>query len=262
MPVTLISWNLKGHAGPDAGAIACELRRLAPDLVVLQEVQWHQARRIARSLGARSHRWGFKHWPLRTWPEGAAVVGVTRQVRVRTRALSNGWRRWSWRRRIAQVAAVDGGPAGEPPFTVVNVHLSPHDQADLRAAETATVLALAASRPGPVVIAGDLNQRPGGALHRRLAAAGFRDASGVDHDREPPAGSRPPDPVPTNWRGWQRGTTRPPSQQLDYVYVSPLVAGVELRVPRAGDDDLARYARLSDHLPVTAVLTPGSAVGA
>lgn len=259
MPVTLVSWNLQGHAAPDTGGIAGELRRLAPDVVVLQEVQWHQARRIARALGARSLHWGFKHWPLRTWPEGAAVVGVTRRARVHTRALSNGWRRWSWRRRIAQVAAVGGGPAGEPPFTVVNVHLSPHDQAELRVAETATVLAVA--RTGPVVIAGDLNERPGGALHRRLAAAGFRDASGVDHEREPPAGSHAPDPVPTNWRGWQRGTTRPPTQQLDYVYVPAQVTDVELRVPRVGEDDLAPYARLSDHLPVTAVLTLGSAVG-
>ena len=261
MPVTLVSWNLQGHAAPDTGGIAGELRRLAPDVVVLQEVQCHQARRIARALGARSLHWGFKHWPLRTWPEGAAVVGVTRRARVRTRALSNGWRRWSWRRRIAQVAAVGGGPAGEPPFTVVNVHLSPHDQADLRVAETATVLTLAAARTGPVVIAGDLNERPGGALHRRLAAAGFRDASGVDHEREPPAGSHAPDPVPTNWRGWQRGTTRPPTQQLDYVYVPAQVTDVELRVPRVGEDDLAPYARLSDHLPATAVLTLGSAVG-
>ena len=261
MPVTLVSWNLQGHAAPDTGGIAGELRRLAPDVVVLQEVQCHQARRIARALGARSLHWGFKHWPLRTWPEGAAVVGVTRRARVRTRALSNGWRRWSWRRRIAQVAAVGGGPAGEPPFTVVNVHLSPHDQADLRVAETATVLTLAAARTGPVVIAGDLNERPGGALHRRLAAAGFRDASGVDHEREPPAGSHAPDPVPTNWRGWQRGTTRPPTQQLDYVYVPAQVTDVELRVPRVGEDNLAPYARLSDHLPVTAVLTLGSAVG-
>lgn len=255
MPVTLVSWNLKGHAAPDVLAVADELRRLAPDLVVLQEVQWHQARRIARALDARSHRWGFKHWPLRTWPEGAAVLGVSRQVRVRTRPLSNGWRRWSWRRRIAQVASVDGGPPGEPPFTVVNVHLSPHGQAELRVAETATVLVLATSSPGPVVIAGDLNERPGGALHRRLATAGFRDTSGVDHETGPPDASPARDPVPTNWRGWQRGTTRPPTQQLDYVYVSAGVAAVELRVPRAGDGAVERYAHLSDHLPVTAVIT-------
>jgi len=258
--VTLVSWNLQGHAGPDVRAAAAELQRLSPDVVVLQEVQWHHARHVRRALRARSGRWSFKHWPLRTWPEGSAVIGVTRRVKVRSRALSHCWRLWSWRRRIAPIAAVRRARDGAAPFTLANVHLSPHDRPALRVAETQRLLRLLRRFTGPVVVAGDLNERPGGPLHHTLAAAGFRDASGVAHGEPPAAGSDPQsDPVPTNWRGWRPGTPAPPTQQIDYVYLSPGAGEAEVRVPRPGDDGFDRYRTLSDHLPVTAVLDLGPA---
>ena len=65
-----LSWNLKGSANPDTAAVAEHIRSEGADLVALQEVQWHQARRLARALGATSRRWSFKHFPGRTWPEG------------------------------------------------------------------------------------------------------------------------------------------------------------------------------------------------
>jgi endonuclease/exonuclease/phosphatase family metal-dependent hydrolase len=269
MRMVLVTWNLKGSANPDVAGIADHIRRQGADVVALQEVQWHQARRIARALGTRSRHWSVKHWPVRTWPEGMAVIGVTRPVRVRTRALSYRWRLWSWRRRIAQVATIGsdgvvgvvgvggsrGTSTGDGPVTLLNVHLTPHGRAGLREVETATVLALA-SRPGPVVVAGDLNERPGRGIHFQLAAAGLRDGWA-----EPPVAAQdalvpaaPAGPAPTNWRGWRRGTTEEPVQTLDYVYVSPAVTAVAVRAPRVGDDGFARFAGLSDHLPVTAVL--------
>jgi endonuclease/exonuclease/phosphatase family metal-dependent hydrolase len=264
---TLVSWNLKGSANPDVAGIVDHLRAQGADVVGLQEVQWHQARRIARALGARSRRWGFKHWPGRTWPEGMAVIGVTRRVHVRTRALSHRWRLWSWRRRIVQVATVeaagDGHDGGGDGLALVNVHLTPHGEVELRGVETSTVLALVAQRTGPIVVSGDFNERPGGPIHRQLAAAGLRDGWGEPQADGSPAegGGRPPDPWPTNWRGWRRGTDKSPTQQLDYVYVSPTVHVVELSAPRPGDEGFGRFARLSDHLPVTAVLDVGSAGG-
>lgn len=269
MPTTLVSWNLKGSGNPDTEAVAAYVREMGADIVALQEVQWHQARRIARALEARSWGWGFKHWPVRTWPEGMAVIGVTRQVHVHTRALSSRWQLWSWRRRIVQVATVDtpddGGDTGgtdrsgqprHPSYTLVNVHLSPHAQAELRAVETITVLAHVEGRTGPVMLAGDFNERPGGAIHHRLVAAGLRDGRGVSPGDEQAhgEGTRPPDQAPTNWRGWQRGTTKAPTQRLDYVYVSPAIGTCTVHVPEADTVDLARFAALSDHLPVTAVL--------
>ena len=258
MPTTLVSWNLKGSAGPDTAAIVAHLRAEGADVVVLQEVQWLQARRIARGLGARSHHWGFKHWPLRTWPEGMAVVGVTVEARARTRALSHPWKLWSWRRRILQVATVGGSrPDGDGSgWTLVNVHLTPRGQAELRSVETATVLEVVAGRDGPIVVAGDLNERPDGVVHQLLEAAGLRE--GWDVLRAAggggPAGG---EPWPTNWRGWRRGTTRAPVQRLDYVYASAGVRMLAERVPRVGDEGFAPFAAISDHLPVTAVFEVG-----
>ena len=255
MRTTLVSWNLKGSGNPDTDAVAAYLREVGADVVGLQEVQWHQARRIARALGARSSGWGFKHWPVRTWPEGMAVIGVTRRVHVRTRALSSTWRLWSWRRRIVQIATVDGED-GDDGFTLVNVHLTPHGQPELRGIETTTVLAIVADRAGPVVVSGDFNERHGGAIHHQLVAAGLRDGRGVSPGDEPSPGEgkRPPDPGPTNWKGWRRGTEKRPTQRLDYVYVSPAIATCSEQVPDADADDLARFAALSDHLPVTAAI--------
>ena len=252
---TLVSWNLKGSGNPDTSAIAAYLRSEGADVVVLQEVQWHQARRIARTLGARRWHWGFKHWPLRTWPEGMAMIGVTVDARGATRTLSHGWKLWSWRRRILQIARV--APDTPHAVTLVNVHLTPHGQIGLRAVETATALGIVAETAPPVVVAGDLNERPDGAIHRQLAAAGLRDAWSerplVDHVDHDPAGrpQRRPDPWPTHWRGWRRGTTEPPTQRLDYVYATEGVRIVDIHTP--GHDDLARFAAISDHLPVTAV---------
>lgn len=255
MQATLVTWNLKGSAAPDISGVVAHLRATGADLVALQEVQWHQARAIARALGARGHRWGFKHWPVRTWPEGMAVIGVTAPVHVRTRALSHRWRLWSWRRRIVQVATVGEHGAA---FTLVNVHLTPHGQVELRAVETSTVLAVAAGGTGPVVVAGDLNERPAGDVHTLLAAAGLRDAWRVRHGDEAPgavpSGEPPPDRGATNWKGWRSGTGRAPSQRLDYVYVSASIDVVDVRTPDPDDEGFAAFARLSDHLPVTAVL--------
>ncbi len=251
MPTTtLVTWNLKGSANPDTSAVADHLLAVGADVVLLQEVQWHQARRIARAVGARSHRWSFKHLALDTWPEGMAVVGVTTTVHARTHALSYAWQPWNWRRRIVQVITTGDR------VTLVNVHLTSHDDPTLRQAEASTLLALVAERDGPVVPAGDFNERPGGPVGQAMVAAGFRD--GWAESGPAPSVSdaaRRVDPWPTNWRGWEPGTTELPTQQLDYVYLSTAVRAAELTLPLPeGAAGLARFSVLSDHLPVTARL--------
>jgi endonuclease/exonuclease/phosphatase family metal-dependent hydrolase len=252
--LTLVTWNLKGSEGPDLAAVADHLAAAGADLVVLQEVQRRQARAVARRLGATSSRWGFKHWPVRTWAEGMAVLGVSRPARVRTRALSFRFRPWSWRRRIYQLAVVDlapspGVPAVHPPLTLVNAHLSPHARAAMRTAEVETVATALGAAPGPIVVAGDLNDDPGADFFARLTAAGLRDA----WDDAAPPGKR----AATNWRGWRRGTTDEPSRRLDYVLVSGGVRVVRVDIPRPGDEGFARFAGLSDHLPVAATVAIG-----
>ena len=249
-----MTWNLKGSDAPDVAAVADHLADTGADLVVLQEVQRRQARAIARRLGAASSRWGFKHWPVRTWAEGMAVIGVTRPARVRTRALSFRFRLWSWQRRIYQRATVDlaptpGVPAVHPPLTLVNVHLSPYDRAAMRTAEVGIVATVIGTAPGPIVLAGDLNDDPGADFFARLTAAGLRDA----WDDAASPGTRPA----TNWRGWRKGTTKDPKRRLDYVLVSGGVRVVRVDIPRPGDEGFGRFAGLSDHLPVAATLAIG-----
>jgi len=102
--LTVLTWNLKGSKGIDVEAVVAHIQAAGADIVLLQEVQWHQERDLARALDARSHRWHFKHWPLTTWPEGMAVIGVTVAVTSRARAITSPWRLWSWRRRILVTA--------------------------------------------------------------------------------------------------------------------------------------------------------------
>jgi endonuclease/exonuclease/phosphatase family metal-dependent hydrolase len=110
-------------------------------------------------------------------------------------------------------------------------------------------------------VAGDVNERPDGAVHRQFAAAGLRDGWAVrlpSPDAPSPSGDpapgrpqRGPDIWPTNWRGWRRGTTEAPTRQLDYVYGTEDVRFVDVHTPPPAD--YARFAAISDHLPVTAV---------
>lgn len=256
MRLAIVTWNLKGSKGVDVAAVARHLGAVGADVVVLQEVQWHQARALARGLGARSRRWAFKHWPLRTWPEGMAVIGVTVALRARGRSLSHGWRVWSWRRRIAVQGVLD---AGGTPVTLFDLHLSSHSAADLRRHEIATVLRWVAAQPGPVIVAGDLNERPGRGVHDAMAAAGLRDAWAELHGGA--EAGPPPDQGATNWRGWRPGTGEPPSRRLDYVYVSPEATPTSASLPDLDAPTGERFSSLSDHLPVTAVLEVTSSTG-
>ena len=257
MDLTLTTWNLKGSEGPDIDAVVEHLLATRADVVVLQEVQRHQARAVARGLDAASLGWGFKHWPVLTWPEGMAVIGVSRPVAVRTRALSFRVRFWSWRRRIVQTATVEvagpepgagaGGPAAR--LTLVNAHLSPHSQEAIRATQVAAMVRALAAAPGPQIVAGDLNDSPGAALFTQFAEAGLRDGWSAVH----PGGSEREGA--TNWRGWTPGTTEPPRRRLDYVLVSPALQVVEASLPGDQAGGWAPFNQLSDHLPLTVTVT-------
>jgi endonuclease/exonuclease/phosphatase family metal-dependent hydrolase len=235
----LLTWNLKGSTGVDIARVSAHIRAAGADVVALQEVQRHQARALAHTLGARSLRWAFKHQPLDTWAEGGALVGVTRQVTARALALSYRWQPWTWRRRIAVIGEVDGG------VTVVNLHLSTGASGARRVAEVGTALAAAPGRP--LILAGDLNERPGGPVAAALSALGLRDAW--------PDGD---DPGYTDFHGWTPGTDRPPTQRIDYVYASTGVEVAAISVPRFGEPGFSAFAELSDHLPVSAEVELGA----
>jgi endonuclease/exonuclease/phosphatase family metal-dependent hydrolase len=254
MPLTLLSWNLKGSKGVNVRAVVDHIGAMAADVAVLQEVQRRQADAIARSLGAVSQQWGFKHWPIRTWPEGMAVIGVTRPASARTYAITQPWALWSSRRRIIQVAAVrvdaDADADAETVITLVNVHLSSGAAAAVRVVEAGAVVRRVAEPRRPAVVAGDVNDRPGSDVYTSFEKAGLRDVWTV---------LRPDDPGPTNWPAWVPGTPKPPTRRLDYVFVSDGLDPMSVSVPRYGDPDFAPFASISDHLPVTATVAAGGA---
>jgi endonuclease/exonuclease/phosphatase family metal-dependent hydrolase len=265
--LTVVTWNLKGSERPDTGVVVEHARAAGADVLVLQEVQRHQARAIARGLDAASLRWGFKHWPVVTWPEGMAVVGVSRRAAVRSHALTSRWRFWSWRRRILLTGELEAGgadclvgatPSGQVGGSVrlVNLHLSPRGAPGLREREVTAVLDVVVATGGseggidreggvPLVVAGDLNDRPGAALFDQLEVAGLRDAWELVHPGLPEREGA------TSWSGDRQGD---PRRRIDYVLVSAGIPVVSASVPRPGDDGFERLRVLADHLPVTATL--------
>lgn len=233
MRLVITTWNLQGSRGVDVDEVAAYLREVGSDIVALQEVQRGQAHALARRLEVASIHWGFKHWPLVNPAEGMALIGVHQEVvRPRSLALTQPWRLWSWRRRIAQfggLASADGS------LSIANVHLTPrgHAAATDRTRELNKVLGQPRT---PSIIAGDFNAQPTSDLFDVMRAAGLSSVGGG----------------PTYWRG--EPSNRPPDHQLDYVWVDPEIDVVGVRLPRHGEPGFDLFSRLSDHLPLTALL--------
>lgn len=258
MRLVVTTWNLQGSKGVDAEAVAAHVREQGSDLLLLQEVQRRQARRLARILDARSVSWAFKHWPVKIPAEGMAVVGLRVPARARATAVTQRFRWWNWRRRIVQLAHVPLDPDAEQGgrLTVVNVHLSPHGAATARENELATIGRLLdgdggeagdgdEGGAGPTMVAGDFNDLPDSSVAVQLKGAGLRDAWADAHPDGVDRGA-------TNWSGVPR--RGPPSQRIDYVWVSAGVEVVDAQVPAHGDVGFERYPVLSDHLPLTVTL--------
>lgn len=226
----LVTWNLQGRARPDLDAVARVLVDLQPDLVLLQEVQRGQARRLARRLGW-FQVWRFKHWPLVVPAEGLALMSPRPLAPVERRVLAMPWSFWSWRRRIAMATTVDQGDV-----RVVNTHLGAGVEMAERARQA--VLTVSMAGPGPAVIGGDLNTHPGSPVLRVYEDSGFTDAWSVVSD----------EPGATNWAPGHRDA--PPTQRLDYVLVAGGVVAREASLP-GSTASVERFGPLSDHIPLT-----------
>jgi endonuclease/exonuclease/phosphatase family metal-dependent hydrolase len=200
-------------------------------VIALQEVQPRQARALGRRLRSATVHWSFKHWPIRQPAEGLAILSPHRLHDAHTVVLSRGQPPWTYRRRIAQIGAVDLRGRG---LHLANCHLA-SDDADERQAQAERLLARL--EPGTVVT-GDLNARPGSETLALLIGAGLRDSG---------AGA-----PATNWR--RSDPDDEPSNRLDYILVPRGFRVIGAAVPSAADSDLTAYRRLSDHLPVRAEL--------
>jgi endonuclease/exonuclease/phosphatase family metal-dependent hydrolase len=241
-PVVIVSWNLQGSQGVDVDGVADVLAAARADVIVIQEIQRRQARRVARRLGITEMRWVFKHFPLTTWSEGLAVLTPHRLVDTDSFVLRRAWF-WNWRRRVGLVARIE---RGDEQFGVINVHLSPHDAGEQRRREAHLVVERARSEPEHPLIAGDFNDLPDGPCYQVFTGSGWTDAWLIDKLQDNDGA--------TNWTsGARRG--RAPTQRLDFVFAPAGWTVADARV-LAESDRLDWFAERSDHVPLVAELHP------
>lgn len=206
----------------DPVAAAAVVRAADPDVLGVQEpprAPWGRVklRRFAREAGLRVVLAG----------RGARTTAILASPRVLpaddVEVLRLRWigsrpvRRW-WARRGVVLARVAG-------LDVIVVHLALDPAERLR--HTDEILARAASRPGPTVLLGDLNEPPSAPVWQRFAP--------VLRDADPGGGPTFP--------------ARTPTHRIDAVLVS---ADVVVRRIEALDGAVVR--RASDHLPLVADL--------
>jgi endonuclease/exonuclease/phosphatase family metal-dependent hydrolase len=214
----------------DVDALARAIRTLQPDVACLQEVPRHPF--SGHRVGALADACGLL-WSGAEAPSGGTAVLTSLRVDQRaahTARLPVGGRFARSRGYAAAVVAVPGGPA----FTVASIHLGLDPQERVRHAE-AVLSRVQRFGPAPYVVAGDLNEPPGGPAWRLLT----RDL--VDGAADEATDGSPTFPA------------RAPRQRIDAVLASAAV--VSVRVPGPSDGiDPTDLATASDHLPVVADL--------
>lgn len=226
----VLTWNLRGSAGPDLAVVADVIASYRPDVVALQEVRRAQAASLATTLGWQ-HTWARKHHPytpLAPWlTEGLAIVSPHAVTDVVRRSISPGVSTWTYRHRVALAATVRRGAES---LRLYDIHLaSGRPAADERIAQAARVAALVgAESPAVAVVAGDLNAAGEVEVVRELHVAGVRDPGG--------------------------GPTNPsiaPRNRLDLVLVPERARVIEQDQPAGGE----WWWAISDHIPVLVAFT-------
>ncbi len=219
----VLSYNLF-EGGRCREALREVVQAVAPDVVVAQESPPYPFvwRRRCREL---ADDWGM-HLVVAGRPSGSVMLATRPGIEAtlfHAEVLGRPPCR-TWRGIVSAQLRVEGRLMG-----LVGCHLSP-DHPRLRSRETAKVLQVAATLPGPVVLAGDLNERPDGPDWDTVRRAGF-----VDH------GSG----------AWLTFPADRPVKRIDAV----LVRG-DPHVLHHGDPGVcpALLAAASDHRPVLAVL--------
>ncbi len=211
----VMSYNVH-HLGDDPAAVAEVLRDHAPDVVALQEPprgpwgRWRLAR-LARAVGLEVAVAG-----------GAArttAILVRRGLAVTERRAVRLPRTGTWILRGVAMVEVQG-------VRVLSTHLGLRREERHRHVDH--LLRLVAESRGPCVLAGDLNEQPGGSARARLVA----------HLRD--AGLGPSFPSDA------------PRARIDVVLVTP-----EVEVQAAWVPDGPAAIRASDHRPVLADLRIG-----
>ena len=220
--VRVLTYNIL-MGGRRGAALHEVVREVAPDVLLVNEspklpIFWK--RRCIRLC----ERWGMRYVGGGR-KAGSNMIAVSGDVRVKSvtaRKLKQPL--FKPRRGIAAAQLrVDGKL-----FGVVACHLSLTREG--RAEEVEQVLAVASTLRGPVIVAGDLNEKPDGPSWQRLQEAGF-----VDH------GSK----------SWKTYPADSPTTRIDALF-----ARGSVKVERHGDPgvDEELLVAASDHRPIFAVI--------
>ena len=231
----IVSWNVRGSAQPDIGAVAEVIRGFEPDVVAIQEIQRRQATRLGATLGWRQC-WTRKHYPytpLMWWrAEGLAIVSPHSLDHVWRETISPGVSTWTFRHRVLLAATIRRGDGDE--LRVYDTHLAAHRAPDERIDQARRVARRVAADDAPQrIVAGDLNAHGEPEVIRELHAVGLRD---------PGSDSTHP--------------SHRPRRRLDHVLVPQSARVLESSVPRGGDE----WAGISDHLPLVVAISLGIGV--
>ena len=223
----VLTWNVHDLLG-DPLAVVAVLRSAAADVVCLQE-----APRLIRTrprIAALARRAGLLFVTGGRESAGTALLCSMRAVVTGEAAVRLPTSGCLTRPRGLAHARI--GLPGTAPVHVASVHLglTPEE----RALHAALVVELLAPSGGTVVVAGDLNEPPGGPAWAALAAVAADPAPGA------------PATFPA----------RSPDRRLDAVLTGPAVT---VREYGAWHPDAALVRRASDHHPVLAVLDPPAA---
>ncbi|MEO3823480.1 endonuclease/exonuclease/phosphatase family protein [Actinomadura sp. B10D3] len=225
-PVRLLSYNIRSLRD-DRAAVARVVRAIGPDAVCLQEVPrfwgWRlRRRRLAGACGLRI-------------AAGRRACGLAVLAAPRVRRVAREFHLLTpdpdLHRRALAVAVLE---IGGRRLIAASTHLDLRDGPRLRHVdEILAHLDRARERHGaPVVLAGDVNEEPGGESWSRLTRR-LRDAYAVR-----PAGEE------------LTFSARNPRRRIDAVFADPEVEIIGCGVPPGGDD----YVLATDHRPLVADL--------
>ncbi len=235
MRLRLMTYNVRVGVESSLAALADAIRAVGvPDVLALQEigVDWNMGERVdqpavlAASIGLPHQSFGGALTDAAGGRFGVALACRWPLADVQLTALP--------RDRDEQRVLLRARVEAPIPFTAFCTHLSVH--AHEREAQAVVVAEAVAATSGPVVLLGDLNDRPGTptVLAVRGALTDCFDARG-----EGPA---------------ETFSVRDPHRRIDYVLVG---GGLEPDGPAR----VARAATASDHFPLVAEARFGHAVG-
>ncbi|KQX64431.1 endonuclease/exonuclease/phosphatase family protein [Angustibacter sp. Root456] len=220
--VRVVTYNVRDLLD-DRDAVAHVVRACRPDVLCLQEaprrpLTAHRLRRLARESALR--------WVSGGRASGGTAVLVHPRLDV-VEAAAHRLPVTGWLTRRRGVAAATVATADGARLTVVSVHLSL--RAEERVRHVGRVLERWAAQPGPLVVAGDLNELPGGPSWTALGAQ-LHDVAATGAATFP---------------------ARRPRSRIDAVFVGPGVEVVGVHVAGASEGlDADVLTAASDHRPV------------